>query len=411
MNMLAKRFLSGVLCGALLFACSGCVSAPADGPQDPLPSEEQKLELLTVYGGETVDLCPPLLRQYLEEDDFDAQCAFLLEHEGENFDYQNISFAWEEDGSELYSVYFSKDASFTHSYVVQTEENSLAGGFFAAGQTYYWKVESEFANSETDHFYTDDEPGGFLQIDSIANVRDIGGWSTESGGTVRRGMVYRGSQLNGYDGAPPLSERGVQQLRDVLGVVGEIDLRTAGVDDADQTKNYLCAEAPYLKAAFHPYTHLIPQYEKFDPHRHFDDRVPAAFRSIFAFLSDESNYPLYMHCNAGADRTGTLAFILNGLLGVSYEDLTKDFEITSFTVMGNRWRGSAEGGFTDGVMSDDYEHTYVAWGKMYELFMEYYATSSGLLSDAIENWLLTACGVPQTQIDKFCQIMLTEEIV
>ena len=76
--------------------------------------------------------------------------------------------------------------------------------------------------------------------------------------------------------------------------------------------------------------------------------------------------------------------------------------------MGNRWRGSAESGFTDGVMSDDYEHTYVAWGKMYELFMEYYATSSGLLSDAIENWLLTACGVPQTQIDKFCQIMLTD---
>ena len=40
-----------------------------------------------------------------------------------------------------------------------------------------------------------------------------------------------------------------------------------------------------------------------------------------------------------------------------------------------------------------------------------FAKVSGLLSDAIENWLLTACGVPQTQIDKFCQIMLTEEIV
>lgn len=38
---------------------------------------------------------------------------------------------------------------------------------------------------------------------------------------------------------------------------------------------------------------------------------------------------VYIHCMVGADRTGTLAFLLEALLGVSESDLSKDFELTS----------------------------------------------------------------------------------
>ena len=89
-----------------------------------------------------------------------------------------------------------------------------------------------------------------------------------------------------------------------------------------------------------------------------------------------------------------------------YESLTKDFEITSFMGMGNRWRGSAESGFTDGVMSDTYNETYVAWGKMYELMMHYYSTEEGTLSSAIENYLEKVCGVSRDTIESIRDIML-----
>ena len=89
-----------------------------------------------------------------------------------------------------------------------------------------------------------------------------------------------------------------------------------------------------------------------------------------------------------------------------YESLTKDFEITSFMGMGNRWRGSAESGFTDGVMSDTYNETYVAWGKMYELMMQYYSTEEGKLSSAIENYLEKVCGVSRYTIESIRDIML-----
>lgn len=40
--------------------------------------------------------------------------------------------------------------------------------------------------------------------------------------------------------------------------------------------------------------------------------------------------PVYFHCTAGADRTGTLACVLEGLLGMSQSDIDKDYELTTF---------------------------------------------------------------------------------
>ena len=41
--------------------------------------------------------------------------------------------------------------------------------------------------------------------------------------------------------------------------------------------------------------------------------------------------PVYFHCYAGADRTGTIALILEALLGMSQSDIDKDYELTCFT--------------------------------------------------------------------------------
>ena len=46
-------------------------------------------------------------------------------------------------------------------------------------------------------------------------------------------------------------------------------------------------------------------------------------------LLDAKNYPLVFHCIAGADRTGTLAYVVEALCGVSDGDMLFDWELTA----------------------------------------------------------------------------------
>ena len=63
-------------------------------------------------------------------------------------------------------------------------------------------------------------------------------------------------------------------------------------------------------------------------------------KRIFTFLCDENVYPLYFHCAGGGDRTGTLAFLLQTLLGVSLEDALTDYEYSNLSISGERSRFS-----------------------------------------------------------------------
>jgi len=59
-----------------------------------------------------------------------------------------------------------------------------------------------------------------------------------------------------------------------------------------------------------------------------------AFAECFRLFLDGKNYPVAFHCSAGQDRTGSLAFLLNGLPGVPEELLFQDWEATIF------WNGN-----------------------------------------------------------------------
>ena len=105
-----------------------------------------------------------------------------------------------------------------------------------------------------------------------------------------------------------------------------------------------------VKASLQGYSVIIPEFTQSEPiKRAYNANYTKSIKSIFEVLGDENNYPIMFHCNAGADRTGTVAFLINGVLGVSYEDLTRDFELTSFSKGGRRWRSNIE----DGMFTED----------------------------------------------------------
>jgi len=52
-------------------------------------------------------------------------------------------------------------------------------------------------------------------------------------------------------------------------------------------------------------------------------------RDIFRDLANPANYPMYMHCTYGLDRTGTVCYLLEALLGADETDLIRDYELSA----------------------------------------------------------------------------------
>ena len=305
--------------------------------------------------------------------------------------------------------------------------------------TYYWKVEGDKAGDTSDvsSFTTENIAARLIYAEGTSNVRDAGGWS--AGGTsVNYGKIYRGNQLNGYGnwGDNKLTEEGLKTFKDDLKIRTEIDLRTQNKDDANQTTNYVDATFPYYKCTIGQYTDIFEDSvwnalpndgntksdtmeNKNDARRlsyatgnaiRNENAMKRSLKTMFEVLADESNYPVYIHCNAGADRTGTAVFLINGLLGVSEADLIRDYELTSFSkVSGLRYRSEIkDGNFTGiGVMQNDYDN-FVAFGALIEAIKVNYGAEGKPLSYAIENFLTGYIGVSHEQIESIKRIMLSD---
>lgn len=51
----------------------------------------------------------------------------------------------------------------------------------------------------------------------------------------------------------------------------------------------------------------------------------AEIKSVFDVLANEENWPVLVHCTQGKDRTGLVVLLVLGLLGVSKEDVSRDY--------------------------------------------------------------------------------------
>ncbi len=115
-----------------------------------------------------------------------------------------------------------------------------------------------------------------------------------------------------------IQETGVKVLLDDLGIRTDLDLRSNGKPVLDQ-KLVQWIQAP------------IEAYDAITDHEWV-----VGYRTAFKTLADSSNYPILVHCWGGADRTGTLMFLLGGLLGMKWDDLVRDYELTSRSAVGTR---------------------------------------------------------------------------
>jgi len=188
---------------------------------------------------------------------------------------------------------------------------------------------------------TGTQPGQSLGIASIPNLRDLGGYETSDGKSIKRGLVYRSNQLSG------ISPEDMQNLA-ALGLQGSYDLRTTEEREARPEElppgvNYIVVDVLEDSPGAGP-----AQLEKLmgDPkaanvelgggqveagfqesYREFVSLSSAQreFGKIFVALGNRQDVPALFHCTTGKDRTGWAAAAFLTLLGVPKESVYGDY--------------------------------------------------------------------------------------
>lgn len=185
--------------------------------------------------------------------------------------------------------------------------------------TYYYKVEAAGSILTKGQFQTEGHLR-MIKANTGFNIRDLGGWETIDGNHLRYGKIFRGGELNfGHT----LNSNDIAELKR-LGIGAEVDLRdNADCNNTEPTESIL--EGEYL---FVNQTYNDNNYES-DKQKYKD-----AFDFTLQNLRDGK--AVYFHCRIGADRTGAYGLLLGGLCGMTFDQLCKDFELTSFSTADTR---------------------------------------------------------------------------
>ena len=304
---------------------------------------------------------------------------------------------------EEYKVLVSKNEKFENAKEYTTKETSINIKNLFINTQYYWKVEADGEESEVGTFTTGDYIR-WISARPLFNVRDNGGYMTQSGKRVKQGLVYRGGEITiktWGDHSLTATDESKKVFREDMGMVGglEIDLRGTG-DIGDGYKANAFAEdgdIAYEMLAIKSYNETFSKNGS-----GATNPTPArqTVATIFERLKEADKKPVYYHCYGGADRTGTLGFLLNGLLGVSYSDLVIDFELTSYSSINN-----------EHIRSHLRDHQYDHWRNLINFVKTdttngYAYDENALLKDNIYNLLHVGCNVPTETLDTIRDIMI-----
>lgn len=255
------------------------------------------------------------MRDFLDEDYANENCLKYYDPGVMHYEPEYVTFSWRGDATELI---LSEDKEFSEdvSYNVEGNEYKIRG--LKANTVYYWKVKNENTESEVSYFRTEDTVRTVF-IEGVTNSRDLGNWPVydEDGveiGRMKQGVLYRTA-------APEkISTDGKVYMQQELKIKTELDLRAA----TEITGRYF-GNINYINIS-------APQYAE---NGIFDGRQTETMRDILTVFADEENYPIAFHCAVGRDRTGTLAFLLGGLCGMSKDDLCREYDLSFFAATEN----------------------------------------------------------------------------
>jgi hypothetical protein len=189
------------------------------------------------------------------------------------------------------------------------------------GVKYYYKVLDANSNVIKSGCILPYGPLRMIKISISSNVRDMGGWNIQGGGHVVYGRLYRGAKISSS-----VSSDAKKIFLNDLNISLDLDLR--GIKDSEAEEKYIIKEADYIR---YPVEKNLGRGTG-----NTQELYQKAIRTIIQYLGEGKN--VYFHCAGGADRTGTLAFLIEALIGVTESDMSKDYELTTLDGSNKRAR-------------------------------------------------------------------------
>ena len=271
------------------------------------------------------------------------------------------------DSEPPYRIEISGSESMSDPLIILSSTAKTEVTNLKVGQKYYWRVNG----AEVRSFTTENNKYRFMDIDGALNVRDIGGIN------IKQGLIYRGSEI---DKEFHLTEKGKRTFKDELHIKTQLSLRREAIKYLP--KPPVAEGINYVVLPYRPYLEM------------FEDEHRRELVTIMEFLSDESNYPIYLHCLGGADRTGMIALLLRGLMGEADEDIIVDYELTSLS--------SYAMGLAEGVRALGYRSRS---GDYFSDFYKYFCQLGGKSIAENTEIFLRECGVEPRVIDRIRAIL------
>ena len=213
------------------------------------------------------------------------------------------------------------------------------------------------------------------------NCRDLGGWKTIDGKTIKYRKIYRGGRMQGST----LSKTGKQEVL-AEGIGAQLDLR--GHSD-------MLSESPVPGVDF-----LAPCIEQGGTTMLVSDKEKTKACFEFVLNAVRQGKGVYFHCSLGRDRTGTLSILLMGLLGVREGDISKEYELTYFAPFGYS--------VSEGEQSEPYVFKNHRMNWVYSDVVPYFwgLSTDGTFASGVEKYLIDVAGVTKAEIDEFRSLML-----
>ena len=170
-----------------------------------------------------------------------------------------------------------------------------------------------------------------IDCEGAFNLRDLGGYETADGRTLRWRMLFRADGLHRVEGTA------LSAVHD-LGCRTVLDLRTAEEVEGGQ---YRCdgvevLHLPVLRDTWDAWTSVS---EDQDPAAFLTDRYlemtevgGTAIAEAFEILASPARLPAVFHCTAGKDRTGVVAALVLAALGVEDEQIAADYALSGLAM-------------------------------------------------------------------------------
>ena len=242
---------------------------------------------------------------------------------------EQTELSWEFTAPEGYEVknftlVFSQNMDLSNPYTVQGTKNPSIKFYNSFLGTNYFKIVANFTSGDTQSsdvkaFKVTEQAPRNLYVGNMPNCRDMGGRTTYAGGKIKQGLIYRTSGSK-FDNSTPSDSEAQDILKNTLRVKTEINVANSTTNNVnlDGTK----VENAYMAYGAVPYSNLA--------------RNSVRIRQVMDILAEESNYPVFYHCRIGTDRTGITGVMINGLLGVPFNEAIQDYGFSNFAPIDNQ---------------------------------------------------------------------------